>query len=141
MEDLTISYSRGKYTVLWTEGYSHTSWAFTADGFNTELLEDILGRVKPTPLFLQAVATQPTLQHPPNPGQNEGLARADRAAREAEIALRNGGSALAQGVAIDAPMYDDKDLKALPVPGDYKPVKGLEEAWAAFKAASDGSDE
>jgi hypothetical protein len=38
-------------------------------------------------------------------------------------------------------MYDDKDLKALPVPGDYKPVKGLEEAWAAFKAASDGSDE
>lgn len=152
MSELTIAYSRGKYTVTKTEGLHKTTWDFTAEEFSAELLRDILGMEDSRPLFLQPVA-------PAGEGENDWNAyfadarnrqaasmtqfpqkqhsREDDAAREAELALRNGGSALAQGLALDAPAIDDAQLKGMPLPGDYKRVEGLEEAWKAFKEASE----
>ena len=152
MSELTIAYSRGKYTVTKTEGLHKTTWDFTAEEFSVELLRDILGVENARPLFLQPVApagegeqdwnayfeaarqrqSASMTQFPPAQPSKE-----DVAAREAELALRNGGSALAQGLALDAPAIDDAQLKGMALPGDYIPPQGLVEAWKAFKEASE----
>lgn len=142
MSNLTISYSRGKYHITWQEGMHHTNWDFLAEEFSPELLREILNVVQPNntgPLFLQPA---PNGYMPvAGPPVNEGAARADRAAREAEMALRNGGKALSQGIALDAPAYEDNQIKGLALPGDFVVPAGLEEAWAAFKAASEGTND
>jgi hypothetical protein len=144
MSDLTIAYSRGKYTVTKSEGYHTTSWQFVAEEFSADLLRDILGVEEPQPLFLQPTQT---LQNAPYPGWNEvkvanpQLEAAEKAAKEGELALMNGGAALSQGIALDAPIMDDGQLMAQPLPGDYIPPAGLAEAWKAFKEASEGQNE
>lgn len=121
--ELTISYSRGNYHVSWTEGYRKTGWDFTAEEFSPELLKDILQTVAPQytgPAFVQP---QP-IQFPAGVRDAQPVSKEDVAAREAEWSLRNGGAALGPnggGVGIDAPAYDDNQLRGLPLPGDWRP--------------------
>jgi hypothetical protein len=129
MSELTISYSRGKYTVNYQEGFHKTTWGFAAEEFSADLLRDILSKIEPHnqgPLFLQPASQPDMLRNSPSPVRNEGAERADRAAREAELALRNGGAALGPqggGVGFEGvPAFEDGALKALALPGDWNPV-------------------
>jgi hypothetical protein len=104
MGDLTIyetdasgnQYSASCLTVVWSEGYKRVSWDLLNDETLIPTLKDILATVEPNnqgPLFLA-----PADRHPaPNPVVDVE----DKAARDAEMALRNGGAAIKMGVGFE----------------------------------------
>lgn len=98
------------FEITWAEGYRKTSWTFHQDDDLVEVLRDILATVEPNYTPTNPVFLAPTLHTQKRMAQamNPGAEAADKAAREAEMALRNGGAALAQGLGFEnVPTYED----------------------------------
>lgn len=97
----------GDYVIEWREGYKRIEWRVTEQDDLVSVLQDILTTVEPNHTPLNPVFLMPS-ERLTAPVVNEGEARADKAARDAEMALRNGGAALKAGIGFEGvPTFDD----------------------------------
>jgi hypothetical protein len=112
------------YVIVWQQGYKRTEWAVDMEDDLTAILQDILRTVEANHTAVNPVFLAPAERHPiAAAGPNEGAIRADREARQQEMALRNGGAALGKGLPFDGvPTMDDAALRSAPQPAGWNPV-------------------
>jgi hypothetical protein len=98
-----------EYVLEWREGHKCTTWSVTKADDLVSVLHDILTTVEVNHTPLNPVFLAPAERRAVS-GPNPGAEAADKAAREAEMALRNGGAALRVGVGFDGvPVFEDPD--------------------------------
>jgi len=116
---LKLSKVRGhadQYTFIYDNGSKVVSWQVNGNDVDTEVLTDVVDTVHPAiaptvPQYpIHGLPIGPVFVQPALPGaENYGAEAADRAAREEEMRLRNGGAALAKGIGMafdDIPIVD-----------------------------------
>lgn len=140
MGELTITgTSRTKLIARWQEGYKHVEWELENGPDLVPTLQDIVRTVEPNntgPLFVQPGVAPDRERNMMAVRReiNPGMEAAERAARDAEVALLNGGQAIGRELPIDGvPVYGDEELRALSVGPDWNPVN-----VEAFNALGNG---